>query len=151
MSLEPFKFNSIAETQNNNDKVFALEEAMLDLNAKQVFLPVDEFLINGMYARIMHIPKGVVATGSVSKEPHFIAILKGDMSVMTEEGVVRITAPMFNISPAWVKRAGYAHEDSSFLTVHRTEKKNYEDAEDDIFVGVEELYSEWVKKCQALG
>lgn len=150
-TLEPFNFNAIAHVEDNNEKVFALEEAMLDLNAEQVILPVDEFITNGMYARIMHIQKGVAATGSVSKDAHFIALLKGDMSVMTEGGVVRITAPMFNISPAWIKRAGYAHEDSMFLTVHRTDKTNYEDAEEDVFVGVDELYNDWVKKCQALG
>jgi hypothetical protein len=143
--LVPFEFSSLVNT-SDNEKVYRLEEALLD--KPQVEIPLEEHFCNGMYARIVTIPEGVVGTGSISKDSHFIAMLSGDISIMTENGIIRIQAPYFSVSPAMVKRAGYAHKETVFLTVHRTDKTSPEDAEKDIFLSEDDQFNEWVNKCQ---
>jgi hypothetical protein len=87
---------------------------------KQVECPVWNFFAPGLYARQMKIPKGVVLTGAVHKTEH-LCIVSGDLNVSTDEGVRRITSLQYlMVSRPGAKRAGYAHEDTFFTTVHAT-------------------------------
>jgi hypothetical protein len=86
----------------------------------QADCPLWHFFAPGLYARKMLIPKGVALTGAVHKTEH-LCIVSGDLEVTTDDGVSRITSPqsIFTSKPG-AKRAGYAHEDTFFTTVHAT-------------------------------
>jgi len=84
-------------------------------------LPIREFVFGGMYAREMTIPAGVALTGKIHNEDHFCIVSQGDISVITDNGYQRITAPAIFETKAGIKKLGYAHTDTVFTTIHATE------------------------------
>lgn len=101
-------------------KVEALQEAMTDF--PQVECPVRHFFAPGLFAREMTIPKGVTAVGAVHKTKHLTTISKGRILMMTDDGVMEITAPYTAVSEAGIKRAAYALEDTVMTCYHPTEE-----------------------------
>lgn len=85
--------------------------AQLKLHTEHRFAP-------GVYARTLYIPKGTLLTGKVHKHEHFNIVLAGTIEVLTEDGYRRVGAGSFFKSPVAVKRAGYAHEDTIWTTIH---------------------------------
>jgi hypothetical protein len=74
----------------------------------------------GVYMRELRIPKGAVLTGKIHRTEHLNILAQGEISVLTEHGVQRLTAPAVIQSCAGIKRAGFAHEDTVWITVHPT-------------------------------
>lgn len=110
---------TVAPGENRADemrgKIFALEGAML--SQPQVELEYLHHFAPGVYMREMRIPAGTVVTGAIHKHDHLNILIKGELSVWTENGMKRIKAPAVIPSKAGIKRAGYAHEDSAWITV----------------------------------
>ena len=96
---------------------------------EQIDLPVVHHFSHGIYGREMHIPKGVVVSGKIHKYPQLNVLICGELSVLTENGVVRVRPPFVVVSPAGTKRIAYAHEDSRWLTVHGTHETDLEKIE----------------------
>lgn len=113
-------------------QVECLQEAGLSLppEHKAVFETLHH-LKGGIYARTIAIPAGHWLVGAVHKKDH-INVVAGDISVLTEEGVKRITG--FHVLPttAGVKRAGYAHATTYWTTLVRTDETALDAIEDDI-------------------
>lgn len=104
------------------ERVRALEAEMNRM--PQVELAVWHHFAPGLYARQMLIPKGVTLTGAVHKTEH-LCIVSGDITVTTDEGVRRIThAHEIISSKPGIKRAGYAHADTYWTTVHATNERD---------------------------
>lgn len=101
-----------------NEKIEAMESEMLQHD--QVEMPVEHRFINGMYARELTIPKGTLLTGRVHKFGYVDIMLSGDITVATPDGVKRLTGTHILEGVPGRKRAGYAHEDTHWITVHRT-------------------------------
>lgn len=102
------------------DKIEALEGFMVD--QEQVEIPVQEGLRNGMYTREIVIPAGTLLTGRVHKFPYVDIMLSGDITVATPDGVKRLTGPNVCEGIPGRKRAGFAHADTRWVTVHRTDQ-----------------------------
>ncbi len=96
----------------------------------QVEIKTTNRFCNGIYAREVFIPKGVILTGKIHKQAHINIISKGKISVATEYGVEILKAPCTIISEPGTKRAGYAHEDTVWTTIHATEETDLEVIED---------------------
>ena len=58
--------------------------------------------------------------------------MKGEMSILTEEGIQNIKAPYQGITKPGTKRAIYTHEECVFITVHATDNTTIEDVEDEV-------------------
>ena len=72
-----------------------------------------------MYIREIQIPAGVLIVGKIHRHTHPNFLMSGRVSVFTEEGGIQhLSAPCYMISPAGTKRVVYAHEDTSWVTVH---------------------------------
>ena len=99
------------------EDIYVLQE-LLSRMAERCQFVVKHYWINGVYAREMLIPKGSCLVGKMHAHDQIIVIPKGDISVMTEDGMIRVKAPYTGVSKAGVKRAGYAHEDTIFMTFH---------------------------------
>lgn len=84
----------------------------------QIDLSMFHHFADFLYARQMDIPMGVALVGKIHKVGHLCFLVKGDISVATEKGVERLKAPMIFASNPGAKRVMYAHEDSTFVTVH---------------------------------
>jgi hypothetical protein len=95
--------------------------------------PLEHHISDGVYARSLTIPKGVMITGKIHTKGCTTILLKGDITIMSDEGMQRIKAPYIASSAADIKRAGYTHEDSIFITVHATELTEIEAIEEELF------------------
>ena len=104
----------------------ALEVAML--NHEQVDIPVKHRFSGDIYAREITIPKGTLLTGRIHKFDHFDIMLSGDVTVSTDNGEVkRLTGLNIMEGKAGKKRAGYAHEDTHWITFHSAEERDPEE------------------------
>lgn len=97
--------------------------------------PVKEDLTNGIYTREITIPAGILLVGAIHRDAHPNYILSGDVSVVTEQnGVERLTGPCSMISPAGTKRVVFTHEETVWVTVHRTDAETCEEASKKVIV-----------------
>jgi hypothetical protein len=85
----------------------------------QIKIPVIHRIHGGMYMRQITIPKDCFLTGQIYKFNHFDVMIKGDITVSTDGGErKRLTGYNVFNGMNGKKRAGYAHEDTTWLTVH---------------------------------
>jgi hypothetical protein len=92
-------------------------------------LPVREFLHGGIYERELTIPAGTVLTGKIHTKDHMFHLTKGDLSVMTDDGVKRIQAPARLDVTSGGKKIGYAHTDVVCTTFTRTDLTDLDEIE----------------------
>lgn len=122
----------------------ALENEMLKM--PQVEIIPRHYFIGGLCAREITIPAGTLLTGKIHLEDH-LNFVSGDISVETDEGMTRLTGVQIAVpSKKGIKRAGYAHADTIWTTVHATPAKTPEEAEMLLVVDSFEKYLE-VQKC----
>lgn len=81
------------------------------LQCPQVETPIRHYFSPGIYAREMFIPAGTVLTGAVHKTEH-ISLFVGDITVLTDGGMQRLTGHHTFVSKPGAKRVGYAHADT---------------------------------------
>ena len=98
----------------------ALEAHML--TCKQVDIPPEESIANGMYTRRIKIPKDTLLTGRVHKFPYVDIMLCGDIVIGKPEGTERLIGHNVCDGAPGRKRIGYALEDTEWITVHRTDQ-----------------------------
>lgn len=84
---------------------------------EQAELPVRHYFAPGVYCREMFIRAGICLVGDVHLHEHVNFVL-GDISIAAPEGDFRITGCETFVSPAGTKRAGVAHADTWWTTVH---------------------------------
>lgn len=126
MSLALVQAVSIGATNERREKLNSLEVDMLQ--EEQVAIPVEHRFSGGIYAREITIPKGTLLTGRIHKFDHFDIMLSGDVTVSTDNGEVkRLTGLNIMEGKAGKKRAGFAHEDTHWITFHSAEERDPEE------------------------
>ena len=84
----------------------------------QVVLKIEHAFCAGVYARTMHIPKGVALVGAVHSKENFFVVRRGDIIVYTERGMKRCrVGDMFTSYPG-IKRVGFAVRKTIITTFH---------------------------------
>lgn len=112
---------------------------------EQVDIPVKHYMHGNMYAREITIPKDTFITGQLYKFDHFDVMIKGDITVSTDEGV-RKRLSGYNVFKglSGKKRAGYAHEDTTWITFHVAKGKDGDEIQSglvvDNFAELEDFY-----------
>lgn len=142
---------AIQEILQSNDstrnKIDTLETELRKL--PQIEIETTHRFAEGLYAREIFIPKDTLLTGKIHKFEHINFITKGEISVLTEDGVKRIKAPFTMVSRPGTKRVGYAHEDTIWTTVHATSETDPEKAEAALVVdSFDDLTIEEIKKLE---
>lgn len=127
------------------EKLARLESALFA--GETVDLPVKHHFSRGVYARELFIPKGTVLVGKIHKYSQINIVSKGDISVLTEDGVKRVKAGTTIVSGPGAKRAGYAHEDTIWTTIHGTDETDLDKLEDELIAASFEDYDAF---CAAL-
>jgi quercetin dioxygenase-like cupin family protein len=92
-------------------------------------LVTNHYFANGMYCREVHRPRGTLIVGKVHKHEHLFMVTKGQINVWTEEGMIEMKAPYIHVSKPGTKRVTWAAEDSTGVTVHRTNHTDLHDIE----------------------
>jgi len=94
--------------------------------------PLEHAFVDGAYIRMITMPKGMLVTSKIHKKTHPYFVMKGDVSVLTDEGEIRIKAPYAGITKAGTKRVLYIHEETVWITVHPTQETDLKKIEDEI-------------------
>lgn len=139
--------NNIIELRSRIDEI---ESVMMRMEDRKINITPKHYFANGLYAREIFIPKGTTLTGKIHKFEHINIISKGDIEVMTENGIERIVAPATIISKPGTKRIGYAHEDTVWTTFHATDETDENKIEDALVVCSYEEYLEFEKEQKLL-
>lgn len=111
------------------------------LQLPQVEIQTLHWLHAGQYFRQITIPADTLATGAVHLRDHVSVMVRGDMTVLTDRGMQRVTGYHAWQGLAGQKRVGYAHAETVWLTVHRCDAETVEEAEAELFENAPMLLS----------
>lgn len=140
------KYNKDLATLSNIEKIelveFFLKNYFNGTEQAAKELPLEHFICNKTYTRQITLPKDILLTGKVHNFDHTSILSKGDVSVMTPEGVTRIKAPATWISKAGTKRLIYVHEEAIWATIHQSEHTIVADLEKEL---VHESDLSWIE------
>lgn len=137
---------AVAEHAMIRSKIANLEAKMAQ--CEQLEIKPVHYIAQGLYAREITIPKGTLLTGKIHLFEHLNIISKGDISVLTDEGIKRIVAPATIISKPGIKRVGYAHEETVWTTIHAVSETDPEKMEKLLVVDTFDEFNE--AKCHLL-
>lgn len=115
----------------------------------QIPLPVKHYFSPSVYARELFIPKGTLITGKIHKYAQLNILSKGEITVLTGDGVVTVKAPFTVVSPPGTKRIAYAHEDCVWTTILGTDETDPDVIEDQFTASSEEEYQAFCKQIEA--
>lgn len=120
--------NKIVEFEDKlNNSELALSQK--ELHKKN---PVKHSFADGCYIREIFNPAGELLVTKIHKKEHPFFLMKGKMSILTENGVKHIKAPHHGITKPGTKRIIYTHTDCVFVTVHATDKTNVDEIEKEV-------------------
>lgn len=114
-------------------------QQQLSESPDQIDVPVQHHFAPGVYMRQMDAAAGTLVVSKMHRTEHMNILLKGSLTVATEDGIQLMTAPCVLKSMPGTKRIGYFHEDSSWITVHPTEETDLEKIEQQVIVPDEEI------------
>lgn len=141
--------HKLARKQNIRSRIFALQDAVGKI--PQVDCPLQHSFIDGVYVRTIFIPAGTVIVGKIHKHSHANILSKGEVSVMTEDGgLERLVGPLTMTSPAGCKRAVYAHTDTTWTTIHRTDETDLDKIEDWVIAKDYQEYEQFKLQGEAM-
>ena len=95
--------------------------------------PVKHTFAGGCYVREIYNPANELIVTKIHKKEHPFFLMKGEMSILTEEGIQHIKAPYQGVTKVGTKRVIYTHEECIFTTVHVIDTMSIEEAEEEIF------------------
>lgn len=114
-------------------RIDALKDQLIALHgANGAELPVEHVMVDGMYLRKLFMPKGTLLVGKIHLKSCLNIVAFGDISVLTELGSARITSGAVGVSGRGIQKVGYAHEDTMFINVFRTDEIEIEKIEAEI-------------------
>ena len=109
------------------NKIKEVEQTMLDnpisMTGKELSNtnPVKHSFAEGCYIREIYNPANEIIITAIHAQSHPFFLLKGEMSILTHDGIEHIEAPHYGITKPGVKRVIYTHTPCNFVTVHATE------------------------------
>ena len=97
-------------------------------------VPVQHHFAPGVYMRQMDAAAGTLVVSKMHRTEQMNILLKGSLTVATENGIELLKAPCVLKSMPGTKRIGYFHEDSSWITIHPTSDTDLEKIEQQVIV-----------------
>lgn len=124
------------------EQVEALEDKIIEIGANEIDklneVGLCDKLCNGMYSRVLNIPKGVYLTGKIHKRDYIDIFISGDVTVKSYfdngdiEKIERVNSFRYFEGKPGRKRVLFTHEDTVWVTVDPTTKNNIHDVEADV-------------------
>lgn len=129
----------ISSESTAEEKVLAIEAVMRE-KGTPIVIEARHYFAPGLYAREITIPKDTLATSKIHLFEHIDIISKGEISVLTDEGMKRIKAPATFVSKPGLKRIGYAHEETVWISIIACNETDPEKAEKLLVVDTQEEF-----------
>ena len=98
----------------------------------QANLDTEHYFSDGMYCRKVFRPAGTLIVGKVHKKDHFFLCAAGEIIAWTENGMKHLKAGDVVESKPGTKRVTLAVTDAVGITVHRTDKTDLDDIEQEL-------------------
>ena len=142
----------IRQRKEFREKITELEEAIISVQGTTGEVmhkanPVKHTFAGGCYIREIYNPAHELIVTKIHKKEHPFFLMKGEMSILTEEGIQNIKAPYQGVTKPGTKRAIYTHEECVFITVHATDSTVVKDVEEEV---VCTKYEDLPPGCDAL-
>ena len=142
----------VRQRKEFREKITELEEAITSVEGTTGEVmhkanPVKHTFAGGCYIREIYNPAHELIVTKIHKKEHPFFLMKGEMSILTEEGIQNIKAPYQGVTKPGTKRAIYTHEECIFITVHATDNTTVEDVEEEV---VCTKYEDLPPGCDAL-
>jgi cytoskeletal protein CcmA (bactofilin family) len=102
-------------------------------NEDQLEVPIKHYFSKDVYAREMTLPEGALIVGKIHKFENLNILSKGEVSVLSIDGVVKLKAPATFVGSVGAKRVILAHSDVVWTTIHGTSETDVAKIED-IFI-----------------
>ena len=127
----------IRKKQEYRNKITSLQNQMVEIGGVEgeelnKMNPIKHTFAGGCYIREIFNPAGLLLVTKIHKKEHPFFLMKGKMSILTEDGIKTVEAPHNGITPPGTKRVIFTHEDCVFITVHATNKTTPEEVEEDV-------------------
>ena len=127
----------IRKKQEYRNKITSLHNQMVEIGGVEgeelnKMNPIKHTFAGGCYIREIFNPAGLLLVTKIHKKEHPFFLMKGKMSILTEDGIKTVEAPHNGITPPGTKRVIFTHEDCIFITVHATNKTTPEEVEEDV-------------------
>ena len=117
-------------------------DAILDLEKQIIAKPgsypgdredlITHEFFDGGYLRKMKAHGGHIFVTKIHKTRHPFFIMKGEVSILSEKGIVRVKAPFQGLTEPGTKRVVYAHTNSLWVTVHAVEGTDPKELEEKV-------------------
>ena len=127
-----FAPNQVRTREQWRDKIFKLQDCLVNQFSEHLELEPTHRFCNGVYARELFMPQGTLIIGKIHRHEHLNIISHGSVSVITEDGLEHFCAPHTFISKCGTKRVVYAHTDAIWTTIHPTQETDLEKIEEQI-------------------
>lgn len=134
---------------STRDKVNIIEAEIL--KHPQTEPVINHHFSPGIYARELHIPAGAILTGRVHKYENLNILSSGEMAVLTDDGMKRVSAPFTVVSPPGTKRVAYAFTDCVWTTILATDETDPDVIEQFFTAGSEQEYLDFVEQQKLIG
>lgn len=131
--------------RHTREKVMRMEAVLREY--PQVELEVHHHFADGVYARELLIPAGVVLTGKIHRHKTMNFLMSGTIRVTTDDGIQELTGPLILNTEAGMKKAAYAVTDTIWVNIHPTESTDIEEIEHEFIVPEEELLEQEKNVC----
>lgn len=110
----------MSQTLVNDNPIDRIEALALE-NLPLVECKTEHFFVPDIYVRRFTMPSGTLVTSKIHLQRHPFFIIKGDVSVWTEnEGWNRFSAPYCGITEPGTRRVLVSHEETIWLTFQNT-------------------------------
>jgi hypothetical protein len=126
------------------DEVFKMQDIITAFGEPEE-MPLRHFFSPGLYLREITMRADLLVVGKMHATTHFNIITKGDVTVLTDNGPLRITVtdhPYIFVSKAGTKKVLYCHEDTVWMTTHLTDLTDIAEIEKQVIIPEEALRDE---------
>lgn len=126
------------------DEVFKMQDIIFACGEPEE-MPLRHFFSPGLYLREITMRADLLVVGKMHATTHFNIITKGDVTVLTDNGPLRITItdhPYVFVSQAGTKKVLYCHEDTVWMTTHITDSTDLAEIERQVIIPEEALRDE---------
>ena len=130
----------LGEVQNRAyiDVVRDIQRQITD-QAELIEVPVVHHFAPGVYMRQMDAAAGTLVVSKMHRTEHMNILLKGSLTVATENGIELLKAPCVLKSMPGTKRLGFFLVVSSWITIHPTSDTDLEKIEQQVIVPEDEI------------
>ncbi len=133
LTLEEFHALTVpAEQARARQLIYQLEDminaAGLVLITPDTLTPIHRFA-GGIYTRELTMPAGTIIVGKRHAQEHLVTMTKGFCTCVTERGWEDMQGTLSFHSPAGEKRVLFVHEETTWITIHRTDATELEAVE----------------------